>query len=105
MVPARQKEFTEENIFNNDPNRQIAMASNKNSAFTALLTGNPFWYQQFDLTQNRKLRGGQPIVDFQFSSNCGLYVTTAKAMIFQNDFASFPIDKFEAHYTLVFYLT
>ena len=76
-----------------------------NSAFTGSYTGNPFWYQQFDVKQVRNFRGGQPIVDFDAADNCRLYVTTMKAMKFQDDIPSIPIDNFKDHYVLVFDLT
>ena len=78
---------------------------NTNSAFTGSFTENPFWYQQFDLRQIRILRRGQPIVDFDTADNCRLYVTTMKAMNFQDDIPSIPIDDFKDHYVLVFDLT
>ena len=78
---------------------------NTNSAFTGSFTENPFWYQQFDLRQIRILRGGQRIVDFDTADNCRLYVTTLKAMNFQDDNPSIPIDDFKDHYVLVFDLT
>ena len=105
IIPARQNQFFQENIFNNAPIRRIAIAMNTNSAFTGSFTENPFWYQQFDLRQIRKLRGGQPIVDFDTADNCRLYVTTMKAMNFQDDIPSIPIDDFKDHYVLVFDLT
>ena len=75
------------------------------SAFTVSYTENPFWYQQFDLRQFRILRGGQPIVDFDAADNCRLYPTKMKAMNFQHDIPSNPIDNFKDHYVLVFDLT
>ena len=105
IIPARQNQFIQENIFNNAPIRRIAIAMNTNSAFTGSFTENPFWYQQFDLRQIRILRGGQPIVDFDTADNCRLYVTTMKAMKFQDDIPSIPIDDFKDHYVLVFDLT
>ena len=78
---------------------------NTNSAFTGFYTENPFWYQQCELRQIRILRGGQPIVDFDATDNCRLYVTTMKAMNFQDDSPSIPIDNFKDHYVLVFDLT
>ena len=78
---------------------------NTNSAFTGSFTENPFWYQQFDLRQIRIFRGGQPIVDFDTANNCRLYVTTMKAMNFQDDIPSIPLDDFKDHYVLVFDLT
>ena len=73
--------------------------------FTGSFTENPFWYQQFDLRQIRILRGGQPIVDFDTADNCRLYVTSMKAMNFEDDIPSIPIDDFKDHYVLVFDLT
>ena len=91
IIPARQNQFIQENIFNKAPIRRVAIAMNTNSAFTGSFTENPFWYQQFDLRQIRILRGGQPIVDFDTADNCRLYVTTMKAMNFQDDFPSIPL--------------
>ena len=105
IIPARQSHFIQENIFNNAPVRQIAIAMNTNSAFIGSYTENPFWYQQFDLRQIRIRRGGQPIVDFDAADNCRLYVTTMKAINFQIDIPSIPIDNFKKHHVLVFDLT
>ena len=95
----------QENISNNAPIRRVAIAMNTNSAFTGSFTENPFWYQQFDLRQSRILRGGQPIVDFDTADNCGLHMTTMKAMNFQDDNPSILIDDFKDHYVLVFDFT
>ena len=105
IIPARQNQFIQKNIFNNAPVRRIAITMNTNSAFTGSSTENPFWYQQFDLRQIRILRGGQPIVDFDAAVNCRFYVTTMKTMNFQDDIPSIPIDNFKDHYVLVFELT
>ena len=51
ILPARQNQFIQENFFNNDPVRRIAIAMNTNSAFTGSYTENQFWYQQFELRQ------------------------------------------------------
>ena len=56
IIPARQNQLTQENIFNNAPVRRIAIAMNTDSAFTGSYTENPFWYQQFELRQIRILR-------------------------------------------------
>ena len=105
ITPARQNQFTQENIFNNAPIRRVTIAMNLNSAFTGFFTENPFWYQQFDLRQIRILRGGQSIVDFDTADNCRLCVTTMKAMNFQDGIPSIPIDDFKDHHVLVFDLT
>ena len=105
IIPARQNQFIQENIFNFSPVRRIAVALNANSAFTGSYTENPFWYQKLELRQIRILKGGQPIVDFDAADNCHLYVTTMKARNFQDDIPSIPIDIFKDHYVLVFDLT
>ena len=102
IIPARQNQFIQENTFNNAPIRLNAFAMNTNSAFTGPSTEDPIWYQQFDLRQIRILRGGQPIVDSDTADNGRLYVTTMKAMSFQDDIPSIPIDDFKDHYVLVF---
>ena len=105
IIPARENRFNQENIFIIAPICRVAIAMNTNSAFTGSFTENPFWYQQFDLRQIRILRGGQPIVDFDTADNCRLYVTTMKAMNFQDDIPSIPIDDFKDNYVLVFDFT
>ena len=57
------------------------------------------------IRQIRILRGKQLIVDFDTADNCRLYVTIMKAMNFQDDIPSIPIDDFKDHYVLVFELT
>ena len=73
--------------------------------FTGLYTENPFWYQQFNIRQNRKLTGGQPVVDFDAANNCRLHVTTMKAMNFQDDIPSIADYNFRDNYVLVFDMT
>ena len=51
------------------------------------------------------LRGGQLIVDFEAADNCRLYVTTMKAMNFQDNMPPIPIDFFKDHFVLEFDLT
>ena len=102
--PARQNQLIQQNIFNKAPVRRIAIAMNTNSALTGFNTENPTWYQQFDLRQIRILRG-QPILNFDAADNCRLYLTTMKAMNFQDDTPSIPADIFKDHNVLVFDLT
>ena len=101
IIPARQNQFIQENIFNKAPVRRIAIATNTNSAFTGSYTENPICYQEFEHRQIRILGGGQPIVVFDAADNCRLYVTTMKAMNFQDDIPSIPIDNIKDHYVLV----
>ena len=105
IMPARQNQFFQKSTFNIVPFRRVAFAMNTNSVITGSSIENPFWYQQFDLRKIRILREGQPIVDFDTADNCRLYVTTMKAMKFQDDVPSNPIDDLKDHYVLVFDLT
>ena len=45
IIPARQNQFIQENIFNNAPVSRIAIAVSTNSAFTGSYTENPFWFK------------------------------------------------------------
>ena len=101
FLPDKNSSFKKKNIFNNAPVRRIATAMNTNSAFTGSYTENPFRYQQINLRQIRTFRGGQPIVDFDAVDNFCLYVTTMKAMNFQDDILSFLIEQ-KNHCVLVF---
>ena len=93
-------------MFKNAPVRRGAFAMNTNSAFRrGSYSDNPFWYEQFDLRQIIKLRSGELIVEFDVVYNCSVYVTTMKAMSFQDDNPSLPFDNFKNHYLLVFDLT
>ena len=85
--------------------RWVAIALNTNSAFTGSYTEKPFWYQQFNLRRILLLRKSQAIVDFDAASDCRLYVTTMKAIYFQDDLFSILIDNLNKPYVLVFDLT
>ena len=74
-------------------------------AFMGPYTEDLFWYEHSDLRQFTKLRGGQSLVDFDAADNCRLYVATMKAMNFQDDIPSIPVDNFKQRYLLVFDLT
>ena len=105
IIPARQHQFIQEKIINNAPIGRIAIAMNSNSGFTGSFAENPFWYQQFNLRDIRIARGRQPIVHHETKYNCRLYVTTMKAMNFQDVVPSAPVDNFKDHYVLLFDLT
>ena len=105
IIPARQNQFIQENIFINATVRRVAIAMNTNSAFTGSYTKNLFWYQQFELRQIRISRGGQPTVHFDAADNFRLVFSTMKSMKFQDDIPSIPIDNFKHHYVLVLDLT
>ena len=91
IVPARQNQFFQENIFNNAPIRRRAIAMNSKSAFTGSFAENPFWYQQFNLRDIRILRRGQLIVHHVTTDKCRLYVKTMKATTFKMKFHQFQL--------------
>ena len=57
IIPAKQNQIIQENIFNNALFRRVAIAMNTNSAFTGSFSENPLWYQQFGIRQVRILKG------------------------------------------------
>ena len=105
ILPARQNQLIREDIFNNAPDCSFATALNKDSEFMGSFTENLFCYQHFDLRKFIILRRGQPTVDIDAADKCRLYVTTIKAMNFQDDVSSSLIDNFKDHYILMFDLT
>ena len=105
IILTRQNQYIQGNILNIATVNRIAIAMNTNSTFSGLYAESPFWYQQFDLKQMKRLRGGQPIVNFDTADNCCLYHTTRNSMNFQDDIPSIPIVIFKDHYLVVFDLT
>ena len=82
-------QFSQQNNFNEALVCRITIAINKKFAFTGSYTERSFWYQKFELRKIRTLRGIQSIVDFVAADNCCFFVTTMKAMHFQEDFPQF----------------
>ena len=105
IIAAGGNQFIRENIFNNVPVRWIAIAMNTNYAVIGSCIENAFWCYYIIFRQIKIIRGGQSIVDLDAADDCRLYVTTMKAMNFQDDISSIPIDNFKDHYVLVFDLT
>ena len=105
IIPSRQNQFIQENVFNNAPIRRIAVAMNTNSAVAGSFYENPFNYQQFHLRELRIIRGGRAIISLDTTSPCRPYVTTMKAMKFNEDFPALPMEDFQNRYILVFDLT
>ena len=102
IITTRKNQFIQEDICNNPLVRRIATALNTNSAFTGSQIESPFGFQVLDLRQSRILRDGQSTVDLDASENCYIYVSTMKAMNFQDDIPSIPSDNFKDHHVLVF---
>ena len=55
IIPSKQNQFNQENIFNNAPVHRIAIARSTKSAFIGSYTENLFWDQHFELRQIREL--------------------------------------------------
>ena len=86
IFSSRHNQFIQENIFNKAPIRRVADAMNTTSA--VFFHEIPFSYQQFHLRELRTIRGGrQP-------SPCRPYVTTRKAMQFNEDLHALPMEEF-----------
>ena len=105
IIPSGQNQFNQENVFNNAPIRRIAIAMNTNSAFTGHFQENPFHYRKFGLRELRIVRGGRIVVSIDTTNNCRAYVTTMKAMNFNEEIRALANDFFTDHYVLVFDLT
>ena len=78
---------------------------NTNSAVAGSFYENPFNYQQFHSRELRIIRGGRAIISLDTTSPCRPYVTTMKAMQFNEGFPALPMEDFQNHYILVFELT
>ena len=78
---------------------------NTNSAFTGHFQENPFHYQKFGFRELRIVRGGRAIVSLDTTNDCRAYVTTMKAMSFNEEIPALPNHQFQNHYILVFDLT
>ena len=97
IIPSGQNQFIKENVFNNAPIRQIAIAMNTNSAFTGHFLENPFHYRKVGLRELKIVRGGRANVSIDTTNNCTAYVTTMKAMSFSEEISALPNDFFADH--------
>ena len=105
IIPSRRNQFIQANIFNNARIRKVAVAMNTNSAVAESFHENLFSYQQFHLRELRIIWGGRAFVSLDTTSPCRPYVTTMKAMQFNEDFPALSMEDFQNHYILVFDLT
>ena len=78
---------------------------NTNSVFTGHFQENPFHYQKFGLRELRIVRGGRAIVSLDTTNDCRAYVTTMKAMNFNEEIPALLNHQFQNHYILIFDLT
>ena len=78
---------------------------NTNSALTELFQENPFHYLKFGLQELRLVRGGRATVSVNTTNDCRAYVTTKKAINFNEETPALPNNLFKNHYELLFDLT
>ena len=102
IVPSGQNQSIQENVFNNAPIRRVAIAMNTNSAFIGHFQENPFHYQKLGLRELRIIREGRAIVSLDTTNDCRAYVTTMKAIIFNEEIPALLNHQFENHDILVF---
>ena len=105
IIPNGQNQYIQENIFNNAPIRRLALAMNTNTAFTGSRDSNPFHYQKFGLREIKLVRGNQVVVNIDTSDDIRAFVTTMKALKFDEDGPGVPFSDYHNHYVLVFDLT
>ena len=80
IIPSRQNQFIQENVFNNAPIRRVAVAMNANSAVVGYFYENLFNYQQFHLREIRITPAGRATFSLDTISPCRPYFATLKAM-------------------------
>ena len=104
-ISCRQNQFIQEHVFNNASIRRIAAVMNTNSAVAGSSHENRFNYRQFRLRELIIIRGGRAIIALDTTSPCRPYVTTMKAMQFNEDSPALPMEDFQNDYILVLDLT
>ena len=105
IIPSSQNQFVQENVFNNAPIRRIAVAMKTYLAVAGSFHENFFNYHKFHLRELRIIRGGRAIVSIDTTSPCRSYVTTMKALQFNEDFPALSMEDFQNYNILVFDLT
>ena len=95
----RQNRITQQYFFIIDPVRLKAIAIN-GGLHTQDCTMK--FHSSLCNSISKKSQHSGAIVDFEAADNCRLYVTTMRAMSFQDDSPTFPIGKIGDHYALVF---
>ena len=95
VLPRRQIQIIQENLFKNVLIRRTAVAMNTNAAVVESLMKNSFKNQQFYLRELRIIRVARAIVSLETSSPCCPYVATTKAMQFNEKFSAIPMENFQ----------
>ena len=74
-------------------------------AFTGSLTTNPFHYQKFFLRTLRIVRGSHVVVDMDTTDSVQSYITTMRALRFDEDGPGIPLEEYPEHLVQLFELT
>ena len=104
-MPNGQNQYIHENIFNNAPIRRLPIAMNTNAAFTGSLKTNPVDYEKINLRSIRIVRGSHVVVDMDTTDNVQSYITTMRALEFDEDGPGMPLEEYLEHFVQVFDLT
>ena len=78
---------------------------NTKSAVAGLFQENSFNHQQIRLRELRNIRDHRAIISLDTTFPCRPYITTMKAMQFNEDFPSLPSEDFQCHYVFLIVLT
>ena len=100
-----QYQYIHENIFNNVPIGRLAIAKKTNAAFTGSLKINPFHYQKLSLRLIRIVRGSHVVVDMDTTDDVEPYLTTMRALNFDEDGPGIPLQEYLERFVQVFDLT
>ena len=72
---------------------------------TGSLKTNPFHYQKHNLRSIRIVRSSHVVVDMVTTDNVQSYITTMRALKFDEDGPGIPLEEYPAHFVQVFDLT
>ena len=78
---------------------------NTNTAFTGSLKTNPFHYQKYNLRSIRIVRGSHVAVDMDTTDNVQSYISTMRALKFDEHGPGIPLEEYSEHFVQVFDLT
>ncbi len=93
VVPRGQRSWKHEDIFQEEPVRRIALAFQRNVAFTGSNDTNPFHYRKFDLTSITISRNGIPVQATPLSTvdNKRIYYNSLDSLAFGHTTSHLPI--------------
>ena len=78
---------------------------NTNTTFTGSLKTNPLHYQKINFQSIRIVRGSHVVLDMDSTDNVQSYITTMRALKFDEDGHRNPLEEHPKHFVQVFDLT